>query len=101
MPYTLPQDFTLFVLMGEKTIDIWKNKLDWIAKHGGMALVNSHPDYMNFKTGTCGREEYPFRYYEDFILHVQENYKDLYWHALSEKVAAFIKSGQTERTGKK
>ena len=34
----------LFILMREKNIDIWKQKLDWIAKHGGMALVNTHPD---------------------------------------------------------
>ena len=39
LPYTLPQDFTLFVLMKERTIDIWKKKLDWIAEKGGMALI--------------------------------------------------------------
>ena len=47
-PYTLPQDFTLFILMRKKNIEIWKNKLDWIVKNGGMALLNTHPDYMNF-----------------------------------------------------
>jgi hypothetical protein len=26
LPYTLPQDFTLFVLMKEKNIEIWKKK---------------------------------------------------------------------------
>ena len=40
LPYTLPQDFTLFVLMKEKNIDIWKKKLDWIVENGGMALLN-------------------------------------------------------------
>src|SRR5207253_10714312 len=38
LPYTLPQDLTLFVILGERTPDIWFQKLDWIAKHGGMAL---------------------------------------------------------------
>ena len=47
-PYTLPQDFTLFILMREKNINIWKHKLDWVAENGGMVLVNYHPDYMNF-----------------------------------------------------
>jgi len=28
LPYTLPQDFTLFVLMKEKNVGIWKSKLD-------------------------------------------------------------------------
>ena len=32
LPYTLPQDFLLFVLLQEKNIDIWKRKLDWIAE---------------------------------------------------------------------
>ncbi len=30
LPYTLPQDFALFVLMKETNIHIWKQKLDWI-----------------------------------------------------------------------
>ena len=46
LPYTLPQDSTLFLLLCEKTTDIWRRKLDWIAAHGGMALIDTHPDYM-------------------------------------------------------
>ena len=34
LPYTLPQDFTLYVLMREKDTVLWKRKLDWIAKKG-------------------------------------------------------------------
>src|ERR1035441_289422 len=30
MPYTLPQDSTLFLLLGERQPDIWFQKLDWI-----------------------------------------------------------------------
>jgi hypothetical protein len=48
LPYTLPQDFLLFVLMQEKNIDIWKKKLDWIADQGGMALFIAHPGYMQY-----------------------------------------------------
>ena len=47
IPYTLPQDFTLFVLLRQKNIDIWKRKLDWIVSKGGMALMLIHPDYIN------------------------------------------------------
>ena len=42
LPYTLPQDSTLFLLLSEKTTEIWRRKLDWIAEHGGMALINTH-----------------------------------------------------------
>jgi hypothetical protein len=46
LPYTLPQDFTLFTVMREKDIDIWKKKLDWIVEKGGMALLITHPVYL-------------------------------------------------------
>src|SRR4029079_8065841 len=46
LPYTLAQDSTLFLVLRERGPEIWKQKLDWIAAHGGMALLNTHPDYM-------------------------------------------------------
>src|SRR5882762_8479238 len=48
LPYTLPQDSTLFLVLREKGNDVWKRKLDWVAAHGGMAFVIVHPDYMAF-----------------------------------------------------
>ena len=92
MPYTLPQDSTLFIIMQETGIDIWKKKLDWIAEKGGMALFNSHPDYMNFADSNCGSEEYPVRYYMEFLEYVKETYKGQYWAALPIDVAKFWKS---------
>ena len=47
----------LFILMKEKNINIWKQKLDWIAEHGVMALMNTHPDYMNFDGGIRQRSD--------------------------------------------
>lgn len=89
LPYTLPQDFTLFILMKEKTIDIWKKKLDWIAEKGGMALLNTHPDYMNCDSGKLSFEEYPIAYYEEFLKYVQSKYKGQYWHALPRDTARY------------
>src|SRR5208283_1150115 len=40
LPYTLPQDSTLFLVLRERTPEIWLRKLDWIVQHGGMALVD-------------------------------------------------------------
>ncbi len=91
LPYTLPQDSTLFVIMREKTIDIWKNKLDWIASKGGMALFNSHPDYMNFNKKINDSEEYPVRYYTEFLEYIQKKYKGQYWQALPRDIAKFWK----------
>jgi hypothetical protein len=89
LPYTLDQDFTLFILMKEKTIDIWKQKLEWIAEHGGMALLNTHPDYMNFGGTKQGLEEYPAEYYAEFLDYVRTRYGGMYWHALPKEVARF------------
>lgn len=89
LPYTLPQDFTLFVLMREKNIGIWKKKLDWIAENGGMALLLTHPDYMNFGDGSPGYEEYPAEYYEAFLNYVKSTYGGQYWHALPKELARY------------
>jgi len=89
LPYTLPQDFTLFILMGEKNIDIWKKKLDWIARKGGMALINTHPDYMDFGTGRLRNEEYPSRFYEEFLAYATSSYEGQFWHALPREIAGF------------
>lgn len=92
LPYTLVQDFTLLVLMKEKTIDIWKRKLDWIAEQGGMALLNTHPDYMNFDGTKPGRDEYPIRFYEEFLDYARTRYNGKYWHVLPREMASFWKT---------
>ncbi|QTA89995.1 hypothetical protein [Desulfonema magnum] len=90
LPYTLPQGFTLFVLMKEKNIAIWKQKLDWIMQKRGMALVNTHPDYMNFDSEKSGFEEYPATYYSNFLNYIKTKYEGQYWHALPREVTSFL-----------
>jgi hypothetical protein len=89
LPYTLPQDFTLFVIMKEKNIDIWKRKLKWVAEHNGMALVITHPDYMNFDLSRPSSEQYPWHYYSEFLQHVKDEYGGKYWHVLPKEMASF------------
>ena len=89
LPYTLPQDFTLFVLLKEKNISIWKKKLDWIIKNNGMALIITHPDYINFGNENNVPERYPYEFYRDFLLYIKEKYENNYWHALPKDVAVF------------
>ena len=45
--------------MGHRDIGLWKEKLRWIAEHGGMALLITHPDYMRFNGGSGTSDEYP------------------------------------------
>ena len=75
LPYTLPQDFTLFVLLQEKTPEIWMRKLDWIAQHGGMALVDVHPDYLCFDNAIATSREYPVAHYKSFLEYVSRRYE--------------------------
>ena len=91
LPYTLVQDFTLFVILREQTIDIWKKKLDWIAAHGGMALLNVHPDYVAFD-GKPGRDEFSVGLYEELLQYINDRYGDVCWRALPRDVARFYRS---------
>jgi len=76
--------------MKEETIDIWKQELDWIAKHGGMALLTTHPDYMNFGDNKdCKIEEYPAEFYKEFLEYIKSKYNGQYWHVLSKDIAHF------------
>jgi peptidoglycan/xylan/chitin deacetylase (PgdA/CDA1 family) len=89
LPYTLPQDWTLFVLMREKSIEVWKKKMDWIVEQGGMVLVLTHPDYMRFDEKKPKFNEYPVGYYEEFLNYVKDKYEGQYWHVLPKDIARF------------
>lgn len=92
LPYTLPQDLTLFVVLGLKDTSLWREKLDWLAERGGMALINVHPDYMCAPGERPRVDEYPQELYEDFLRYVLERYRGRFWNALPRDVARFWKS---------
>lgn len=89
LPYTLPQDFTLFILLQEKTPEIWKRKLDWIAAHGGMALIDVHPDYLTFSEQP-ENDEYRSNLYAEFLSYIKTRYEGSFWHALPRDVASYF-----------
>jgi hypothetical protein len=89
LPYTLPQDSTLFLVLRELTIDVWIKKLEWIAANGGMALLNVHPDYINFD-GKVSASEYPADLYESFLKYVFNNYRENCWFALPREIAKYL-----------
>jgi hypothetical protein len=91
IPYTLPQDFTLFVIKEDKDCSIWKEKLKWIAEKGGMATVIVHPDYINFDTAEKKRfDEYQKELYSDFLNHINEEYEGQFYNPLPGELAANI-----------
>ena len=65
-------------------------KLDWIAEHGGMVLLDAHPDYMSFNGSRQTATEYPAALYREFLTYVKTRYSGEYWHALPKEVARHV-----------
>ena len=91
LPYSIPQDSTVFLLFKEPSADIWRRKLDWVAKRGGMALLNVHPDYINLNGGASGATEFPAQHYRDLLGRLRDVYRDQYWAPLPKELAAWFK----------
>lgn len=90
LPYTLPQDSTLFLLLQKTDPGIWVQKLDWIARHGGMALLNVHPDYIQFPGDPPAPRTFPVDYYFRFLKHIREHHSGSFWHPLPREMARLV-----------
>lgn len=90
LPYTLPQDSTLFLFLGETTIDIWKKKLEWIVARGGMALLNVHPDYDMGADGTAVVR------YGEFLRYLTSRHKEAFWNPLPKEMAHYALGSRIE-----
>jgi len=82
LPYTLLQDNTLISILGQVSPQLWLTKIDFIEKYHGLALINTHPDYLVKKLN--------WDVYMDF-LHTMRN-RTNYWHALPGDVARWWKA---------
>jgi len=80
LPFTMPQDYTLFHLLGEKDDKIWENKMKIIKKFKGMVLLNTHPDYLI--------KDNILNIYKEFLIRIKE--EDYYWHALPRDIAEYL-----------
>jgi peptidoglycan/xylan/chitin deacetylase (PgdA/CDA1 family) len=91
LPYTLPQDHTLLVAFGEKGPDIWIKKYRFLRSLRGMALLVTHPDYLD-----TPQKLDVYRRYLQFLT----EQKDC-WHALPGTVAAWwrIRDEGTQKRG--
>ncbi len=91
LPYTLPQDSTLFLVLQEKNPSIWIEKTKWVARNGGMALVNVHPDYINFGNDSGNPKEYSSEIYAEFLTTIKREFSGRYWHPLPRELATWFK----------
>ena len=65
----------------------------------GMALLNTHTDYMSFEGEDSENETYPVAYYTEFLEYIKRNYEDQYWHVLPNELAGFWKENLVELNG--
>jgi hypothetical protein len=79
LPITLPQDHTLFVILGRKDESAWVEKALAIREEGGMALLIVHPDYM--------LDEPQQAAYERFLARFER--EPGVWRALPREVSAW------------
>jgi hypothetical protein len=89
LPYTLVQDYTLTEVLGESSPRLWLDKVDFIAGRRGMALLNSHPDYL--------RSRRNWAVYEAFLERMAER-RDA-WHALPREVARWWRRRSEAKPG--
>jgi len=81
LPYTLPQDHTLFTVLGHKTIDLWLRQVDQLVASNGLIQFVTHPD-----PGYLGDRRKRGLYVE--MLDAVTGRADL-WFALPRDVAAW------------
>lgn len=79
LPLTMVQDCTLVNTLGERTPRLWLQKLEFIEHYSGMALMNTHPDYL--------RDPVTWQVYAGMLRAVKE--RTGYWHALPREVAGW------------
>jgi hypothetical protein len=70
------------VARGERDCTTWHRKLDFLKRNHGMALMVTHPDYLN-----TDRFQ---KLYREFLTAVRDG--GGYWHALPWEVAAWWRS---------
>ncbi len=93
LPYTLPQDATLYLVFKEMDIGLWKRKTAWLVERGGMVHVNVHPDYLAFGGRRPAINEFDAGLYEEFLTYLLSEYRESCWNALPRDVSRHYRSG--------
>jgi peptidoglycan/xylan/chitin deacetylase (PgdA/CDA1 family) len=79
LPYTLPQDHTFINVLKRDPMPVWNQKIDWLARRGGMILTLTHPDYVG--------ERRHLGKYEELLRRLND--LESAWRALPSEVAGW------------
>jgi hypothetical protein len=75
LPLTTAQDYSVFNILEQFSIDLWKHQISLILQHNGLISVLSHPDYLIHSK--------PRAIYEQLLAHLRQVCDDSnVWHAL-------------------
>ena len=85
LPLTTAQDYSVFNILEQLSIDLWKQQISLILQHNGLITLLSHPDYLiDLK---------PRAIYEELLAHLRQVCDDHnVWHALPRDVDAWWRS---------
>lgn len=79
LPVTTTQDYTLFHVLNERSIDLWRSQVDLILKKNGLVSFIVHPDYV--------MEPETYSVYEGLLSHLRELRKRTsIWCALPSEI---------------
>jgi hypothetical protein len=62
LPLTMPQDHTMFEILRHRDERAWVEKAEFLRTRGGMALIDTHPDYMHGQRTSSSYERLLERY---------------------------------------
>jgi hypothetical protein len=85
LPVTMVQDHTLWEILRQRDIELWRRKGDWVAANGGLINVIVHPDYVLSPQRLALYEEL-LRYLRELVE------RERGWHALPREVASWWKA---------
>lgn len=80
LPYTLIQDYALVTVLKRRSPELWLQKVDFIERYHGMALLDVHPDYLLDKRTMAVFTQF---------LEAMRQRADRFWHALPGEVASW------------
>lgn len=81
LPYTMPQDHTLMVSLNQTDDAVWRWKLGVIRDCHGMALMLTHPDYLDSPSRLS--------LYRDFLAYLRDATEP--WHVLPKEMATWTR----------
>jgi hypothetical protein len=90
LPITLVQDHTLWEILRQRSIDVWRDKADWVIAQRGLINVIIHPDYV------LSQERLDL--YDEFLRYLRARLDaDRGWHALPREVASWWRARDAMR----